>query len=253
MLCFVPINFTDPTGHYAACNANSAARCSSEPPPSLITYSDEGLDFTDEEKATIERSAYDVGVALARDYYILYGVRLTPHQAFLLTYGGTVTFVKSEQTCQAARGADCWGSTAGTEITIYEDGHGNGEFIGNHRFIVHELGHAFESRVNQFVGNNENSIRDGVTSAQADGLLPDRPDLADDDLRTFGFAGPLWGWQQSSSGASGEEFADMFVGWTYGRWESNPDGTLTHDGRQRATFMNQRMAYWMKTAIQEEN
>jgi hypothetical protein len=39
-----------------------------------------------------------------------------------------------------------------------------------------------------------------------------------------------------------EEFADMFVGWTYGTWSTGGAGT------QRSNFMNHHMPMWVNLA-----
>jgi hypothetical protein len=74
------------------------------------------------------------------------------------------------------------------------------------------------------------------------------PNRVDDDVALTGFAGPRYNWQQSPSGAVGEEFADMFLGWTYNRWETNRDGTLSREGQLRADWMAARMPLWVNVA-----
>ena len=81
------------------------------------------------------------------------------------------------------------------------------------RWAVHELGHAFESRVN------------GQTSW---GYV--RNSLTTDVSNRNGFAGTFSGWQQSEDYQNSEIFADMFIGWVYGRWAINEfTGALTTD------------------------
>ncbi len=52
-----------------------------------------------------------------------------------------------------------------------------------------------------------------------------------------GFAGPEYSWQLSVDMAEGEIYADMFVGWVYGRWQTNPDGSLTDPAELKSQFM----------------
>jgi hypothetical protein len=80
--------------------------------------------------------------------------------------------------------------------------------------------------------------------------FPDRPDLkGPSDLRWV-FAGPNFSdWQKSHSGLSGEEFADMGIGWTYNRWETSRAGGWSDDGRARANFMSDHMALWLSVML----
>jgi hypothetical protein len=56
------------------------------------------------------------------------------------------------------------------------------------------------------------------------------------------------GFQQSCDPYFGEESADMFLGWVYGKWEMNPDGSTSAGGTQRANFLDVNMAEWINTA-----
>jgi hypothetical protein len=53
-------------------------------------------------------------------------------------------------------------------------------------------------------------------------------------------------WQQSLSGEDSEEFADMFLGWTFDTWETNPDGTLTEYGQARSDWMRENVEPWLE-------
>lgn len=75
------------------------------------------------------------------------------------------------------------------------------------------------------------------------------PNLDEESDLRWGFAGGNFSeWQKSRSGASGEEFADMGIGWTYNQWDSNTKG-LTRAGQARADFMNVNMAIWLTERI----
>jgi hypothetical protein len=50
-----------------------------------------------------------------------------------------------------------------------------------------------------------------------------------------GYAGPFGTWQQSKLDTPSENYADMFLGWTYGEWSSTGAGPL------REKFMNRWM------------
>lgn len=98
---------------------------------------------------------------------------------------------------------------------------------------MHELGHAFEARVNGKIGTW--------------GYV--RSHLPDNVLNRDGFAGTFPGWQQSENDGRGEIFADMFVGWTYGQWETNPfTGALTNNAALKVNFMTTNMSGWIGAA-----
>lgn len=97
------------------------------------------------------------------------------------------------------------------------------------RWAVHELGHAFESRINGKVGTW------GYVRSQ----------LPDNVLNRDGFAGGFPGWQQSRVISRGEIFADMFVGWSYGQWDT---GEYLSEGRAKANFMTTNMSIWIDIA-----
>jgi hypothetical protein len=87
--------------------------------------------------------------------------------------------------------------------------------------------------------------------ARTQAAEPSFPDRHNDDPNPQGFAGPRYNWQQSASGAPGEEFADMFIGWTYNRWETDPHGSLTVPGGSRADWMAAHMPLWVDLAARK--
>jgi hypothetical protein len=59
-----------------------------------------------------------------------------------------------------------------------------------------------------------------------------------------GFYGPPDSWQLSTDMGDTEIFADMFVGWVYGKWEPGPGpGGLTAAAVSKATFMSHLAFY----------
>lgn len=60
-----------------------------------------------------------------------------------------------------------------------------------------------------------------------------------------GFAGLAFGWQQSRSLTQNEEFADMFLGWSFDKWEVDGEGMLTAAGRTRSEWIGGHMAGWV--------
>lgn len=98
--------------------------------------------------------------------------------------------------------------------------------------VVHELGHAFGQKWYQG-GQDDFS---GPYTIIPSGLIDNE-----------GFypspAGAPLTWRQhpctGGYNCAGEVFADMFLGWTYGRWADNTAGN------NRGIFMNQRMIPWI--------
>jgi hypothetical protein len=108
--------------------------------------------------------------------------------------------------------------------------------------VIHELGHSFNGHMTNLFGA-EAAPYHMLSATQAND--PRFPDRVDNDSRLVGFAGPRYNWQQSGSGAPGEEFADMFLGWTYNRWETFPNGSLNRAGRGRSEWMASHMPLWV--------
>jgi hypothetical protein len=198
------------------------------------------------EKTVVETAALNVGSSLAqlhnRDQWLFCKTgdideytHLTARRAFLLVYEGPVTFVRKSFECEEG----CFGRTITTrEIWVYQNA-----VVNDVRFIVHELGHAFEDALEEIVGDKPPRNRlDEIQRENPD--FPNRIDNAvpDDDDPNFGFAGPFPGWQQSRDESAGEEFADMYIGWTYNTWASNLAGW------KRANFMSSYMPLWVEMA-----
>jgi hypothetical protein len=170
---------------------------------------------------------------------------LSSRAAFLEVYGGSVTFKRLGISCADVFGPDtnCFGSWDGVnrQVNVYA----GGGVAGNHKFLIHELGHGFESRVNGILGGGHvrNTLGRDVTILRRNINLDDSPNS--------GFAGPLWGWQQSDQATTGEEFADMYIGWTHNQWETNTRlGTLTPQGQARSRFMRANMPIWTFLVVQ---
>jgi hypothetical protein len=104
---------------------------------------------------------------------------------------------------------------------------------------IHELGHVFAWHAGTPYNDLDNAKFDPVTGTTD---FPRRTEGND------GFAlGP--GWEQSSVEDSHEEFADMFLGWAYNEWETDPTTSgLTEAGQMRSEWMNSHMLDWIKAA-----
>jgi hypothetical protein len=264
-----PLVFVDPSGHNycsdpdGSCDPDGslpappppgtssppAGTTPGETPPPLVDF--EG-DFIDAEKAVIEAAAWDVAQALAAAHnaYLqeLWELGLidaytpiTPRQAFLLVYGGTVTFVRHKGICN-----ECYGETiSAREVWVYTqwnnaDGIVSGVIVTDKRFIVHELGHAFENALEEILGFKPPRKSLAAVQQNTKWNFPNRGGPTKED---YGFAGPYPGWQQSQDYSAGEELADMFLGWVYGRW--GPD----YRGFARGRFMTNNMPEWVVIAV----
>jgi hypothetical protein len=113
--------------------------------------------------------------------------------------------------------------------------------------VVHEMEHVFNARMTNVLGALAEKLSpyNQLFTTQAND--PTFPNRVDNDANLVGFAGPRYNWQQSPSGAPGEEFADMFLGWTYNRWETGAHG-LKAAGQARADWMAARMPLWVDLA-----
>ncbi len=259
-----PLRLVDPSGHgHCDADGNCISQPYTPPPPPRPSIAEApmilfaGEDWTDPEKATIQQSAYDTGSALARTINAAHpSWNLSPEEAFLLVYGGSVTFTKTGQSCLVATGySGCWGRSTGKNsvevFTDIVDAGGVNRLVGDVHWAVHELGHSFVSAVGKF------SLRTGGPSYTLPSLLeaiqglgigfPDRPS-GSEKTETWGFAGGRWEWQRSSSGLASEEFADMYLGWVYNQWETNA-GVMTESGSMRSDFMNGAMPFAIDLAI----
>ncbi len=262
-----PLRLVDPSGHgHCAANDNCISQPYTPPPPPrpfiaedpMILFAGEG--WTDPERATIQQSAYDTGSALARTINAANpSWNLSPEEAFLLVYGGSVTFTKTGQSCLAATGySGCWGRSTGKNsvevFTDIVDANGVNHLVGDVHWAVHELGHSFVSVVGSFslrTGGPSFTLPSFLEFVQGLGIgFPDRLP-GSDKLTKSGFAGGRWEWQRSSSGKASEEFADMYLGWVYGQWETmGTAGTpLTEAGSMRSDFMNTVMPFTVDLAI----
>ena len=121
--------------------------------------------------------------------------------------------------------------------------------------VVHELGHAFDDLLNDYP-----STLLGLTQTPGSFCynkdFPNRVNLScpkGDPNCT----GPYYGfhsqqgvllWQMNSSGDQKEEFADMFLGWTFNKWEINPKTGGWHErGLARAMWMETNMSRWLRS------
>ena len=238
-----PLGYRDPTGHYE-CQANGICVDAittlppsplPKPPTPLIKFDGhDGHTWTAAERTAVNAGAWQV----ARSLYEAGGGQFSsPRDAYLSVYGGPVTFYKTGQSCAEATGhTSCYAQAQSSRmIHVYTniyDNNGNSRIPGpntSDRWAVHELGHAFENRVN-------GKIAWGHVRSQ----------LPDNTNNRNGFAGDFPGWQQSEYDTRGEIFADMFIGWSYGQWSNDAEQRVF--AALKADFMATNMPVWIGIA-----
>jgi hypothetical protein len=161
--------------------------------------------------------------------------------AFLGVFNGPITMNKAAGNCTVARDCVAWVNPGETIVNI-------GSNFNNltPQLVIHEIFHIFDLTILGGVANQ------AVLAAQnANANFPDRPELGGPSRDRWGFAGGNFSnWQKSRSGLSGEEFADMGIGWTYNQWERSRTGSgWSDDGKARANFMNVNMALWVSQLL----
>jgi hypothetical protein len=106
--------------------------------------------------------------------------------------------------------------------------------------VVHELGHAFAKRTYDPSGPLFN-LPSGLVNNNDGFYLYPEPDGASLTWRQHPY--PCYSGPNPYCGS--EDFADMFLGWTYGKWGNDALGV----GRRRETFMNQNMGAWIVNLV----
>ncbi|MEO7841032.1 MAG: hypothetical protein ABIU06_16955 [Anaerolineales bacterium] len=190
-------------------------------------------------KKVISSGVDAISVALARVInrlnYLDYRIgdlesytHITPSQAFLAVFGGPITAHRV-----ASNNCECWAQNMGNNKINFYNTISPAQVISHPLLIVHEIGHTFDARsgldANSVIPNNllRPTNSDGIIGTQG--------------RSNFGYFGPHFDWQfgKDASNRQGEEFADMFVGWVYNRWEGSALGN------QRRDFMNALMVTYL--------
>jgi hypothetical protein len=169
---------------------------------------------------------------------------MSPWGAFRAVYHDTMTF----GTCKSNQ-CSAWAYTKSGKEILFKDFYDDPR--RNTRFIIHELGHAFDYMV---CGNTDkcvlepNSARFGLMGKMGT-ELPDELDgsfalgrkgyTGSKESPFWGFAGGWQEWQFGKNDETGEVFADMFLGWTFNEWGADRSGT------NRESYMNQYMPLYV--------
>lgn len=242
-----PLVFDDPTGRRPEGECGLSWECrppQARTPAPIVSFAvDTGEAWATVEMDIIEAAALNVGSQLARAHNrgqwfswragdIEEYRPITARTAFLEVYGGAVEFIRKSFECPEG----CYGRTiTAREIWVYQNG-----IVNDARFIVHELGHAFENALQEIVGHKPPRAMLSGTQSN-DPTFPNR--FVAGQASPYGFAGRFPGWQQSQQAEAYEEFADMYIGWTYNTWDEGSAGW------RRANFMSTNMPLWVDMAL----
>ena len=240
-----PINYVDPSGHESG-NCYDRGYCDEDPKP-LLTFENEAgaQSISLEEQSILNARAQEVADALADEinkqcpdeaYQLGICFRVTSQQAFYGTFGGPIKVRRITENCGTdANGNDnCFMEYKHDDpndlyIAIYSNT-STADILSFSRVLVHEIGHKFYWDAGGFIDGSSVGGRNG-------------------------FHGGLGSWQFATNYAEPgrndrEIFADMFVGWVYGKWEegNTPTG-LSVDGNQKKEYMDKYMPIMVGNAL----
>jgi RHS repeat-associated protein len=249
-----PIQNIDPTGHtcwiYSNGYNSSCLVYENSSFDTAVTSSSGamGIDFIGDwstrNKFAVLMAANDVGNKFSDSLSYLKG---SSQRAFKEVYKKGVTFTwgtsGAQDYCSGSSGFNGGGCTNNSRsinfVTLVESNlTGGGTITPGAAWtsavnnIVHELGHAFASlwygSGGYLPGGPNVNIPDSLRINQTGFMPMDPPNQLT--------------WRQHPKTTEGYEiFADMFLGWTYGVWDPNPN-TI---GSDRDNFMNQYMPLWI--------
>jgi RHS repeat-associated protein len=240
-----PLKYNDPSG-YISCNANTAQGDCIDTDFLLQEFSRFGVKLVGSWSHIDMWAVYEAILSTAQKLGGVLG--LSAVSAFQAVFGThSKSMVIEYGNCSECNGEG--GYTYGSHLIRFadlSDRDGLDGALRRRNNVVHEFGHAFKARLKNMAGLD---VYDLLAKAQSAGLVPDRldppPKLPDGTTQTgpsYGFASPqnIFTWQQNPSASPNEEYADMFLGWTFNTWDIQ-QGALTNDGQRRANWMNLQM------------
>ncbi len=240
-----PIRYNDPSGHRPICDEPSECYHETKSKSLLIFRNDPGQSWTQKETEILNANARAVARALARamneENWMLWKTgdiesysSIDATDAFYKTFGGPIVVRRS-----SSSDCNCWAQHMGRqdghhpEIWFYSSTSVN-DVINHPLLLTREIAHAFDA----MHGINASSVipSDLFRPVNSDGIVG-----TDANGEYYGYFGPHYQWQfgKDPNNHAGEEFADMFVGWVYNRWEGSAMGT------QRQEFMNALMVSYL--------
>jgi RHS repeat-associated protein len=215
-----PVRYTDPTGHLVCSDKHVAGGDCSDEGVGLWRF---GITLTgnwsNEHKSEAKKAALAVGAKMTGE---LGG---TAWDAFRKVYGKVEIFWGNGEghslsdECAAITSGGCTSSAHLINFMITWSNRTSAVYN-----MVHEFGHAFNNLL--WFDNSNTGRRDRLPEAymvETGGL----------ERSAGGYAGPYGTWQQSQKDTPSENFADMFLGWTYGEWEESSYGIYRGDFMSR--------------------
>ena len=263
-----PLKYTDPSGHRACSEWDENGQC--------LAWENDGYysplvrfvgDWTLEQRMAVGRGADAVAAEMyatvqadRQQAVYIAGIiggdpseyssvsnlwDLSQDELFLAVYGGPVVFVAKLQ-CSTAGGGDCVDSDAWAwsrvgelgEVWVNENALADPSFTGYKLQMntIHELGHGLDQRVG------------GKASSDLAAAMSADPRLT----RKYGGFFGSFPWQQARSAdakRSGEVFADMYIGWAIGHWQTDPQAVDYQAGLAKARYMEANMLGLIALAV----
>jgi RHS repeat-associated protein len=231
-----PTNYTDPSGHSPCLDDGYCPEMDASEEEFMDGwYANYGIKY--EGEWSINNSLFvlyavqDVGTALAE---VIGG---TISSAFRTFFRG----LKLEWCDNCVDGG--FGQAAGGKTITFDGMYSNLDIAK--RLVVHEFGHIFDQLISMQARN------DVSTCTDRPGCLGRLDHNGPTENEFWGFAGgwetwqfgEVWGVDEDGNEIMlrGEIWADMFVGWTYGRWGH------TYRGEDRQNHMNDKMENYLTT------
>jgi RHS repeat-associated protein len=244
-----PLKYIDPSGHTSICGVGCDEGNWSQGGIDWIEYlsSKYGITFKNWNPKQLQKSIISIAAAVGS-----IGSRLaaeiggTADSAFRAVYGSmTLEFCDS---C-----VNGYGWAKGDHLIVFDGAYN--DLAKEKRLVTHELGHIFDRLVcaaNSSSGScanifaKEGTARSGLVGKG--GTCANHPDClgrighdGPGEGEHWGFAGGWQEWQFGATDGGEEVWADMFVGWTYNRWEDSSRGY------HRQSYMDTMMSYYLTT------
>ncbi len=249
-----PLRYVDPSGHDYCESSNADQDDCNEVDPNGDGKSDFdtnyiletfysvtlGEGFSSEEISAIYAAVQAVGTKFSQAI----GGGITSGEAFTQVYEYMVISLG----CSVDDCGNIGGITDSAHSIRFSDL--DAGFLRARNNVAHELGHAFNDLFS--AGNQPSDFLGQVQKKISN--FPNRLDFPTNHDENWivpnsGFASGQnqYDWQMSYAlaGATSEEFADQFLGWTFDTWETDFNGLLTDDALMRSIWMNYNMPGWI--------
>jgi len=264
-----PLRFSDPGGHtpidICAATQRHAPGCGNGPVyagSTLVDFSGKwGVRYRENVVGGTEAAAARLYEAVQADRQRAYAIAprlggnpsdysaasqlwgLSQDDLFLAAYGGQVTFERSDANC-----ANCWAETNASNITVYANAFDAASTYPQygHLNTAHELGHAFSHNAGRQPYDDLDAIfiRDAAGNAIAGG-----GGTGTYTRRNAGYVltppNNTWPWQQNTTASASEDFADMFLNWSYSSFDNDQAGA----GAARNRWVTVNTPRWMALAV----